>query len=348
MFRSSAKPRPIELAKHFAAAAVGVLIGLAALEAMVRPFASVQPPPLPDIAHDDLGGPVIESRQLDEGVATSPFTRGGSRWTGGPPSPESPMIAIIGDSYVVAREVSDDQTMGAWVERFARDDGHPTTVRQYGWRAARPAQYVHVAPDVLKRWSPAKVVVILSDNDFDARALTDTIETPPAQRGLLAVSALAVIGRHRSLLLEGRALHSLDRWKRRMPRALRGDSRNVATSLAPPVVEDSVRTGSSPPPANIEAAVVAALDSVYGSRLAIVYIANVRVADDADTTERRLAAACAAQGVPFASTRSAMRALARRGINPRGFSTTTPGSGHLNVHGHEMVARLIWAITGPR
>jgi hypothetical protein len=192
------------------------------------------------------------------------------------------------------------------------------------------------------------VVVIVSDNDFDARALTDTIQTPPPQHGLLAHSSVAVIGRHRSLLLEGRAIHSLDRWKRRFPRLLGWAGTGQPAELIQAPLDDSSAASPLPTPDNMEAAVVSALADAYGSRLAITYVANTRVRADADEIERRLAMACAAQRVPFVSTRSAMRELENRGINPRGFSTTTPGSGHLNVHGHEMLARLIWSTVRPR
>jgi hypothetical protein len=72
------------------------------------------------------------------------------------------------------------------------------------------------------------------------------------------------------------------------------------------------------------------------------------VRDDADEIEHRLAAACAAQGVQYASTRAPMHALERRGIITRGFSTTTLGSGHLNVDGHQMMGGLIWSMVRPR
>jgi hypothetical protein len=329
------------LIRNVVAAGLGLCIGLAALEAIVRPFASVQPPPLPDIAHDVPAGPLIESRQLDEGVATSHFTHGGSRWTGRTPAPDEPTIVIIGDSYVVAREVADDETMGAWIERFARADGRPLMVRQYGWRAARPAQYVHVASQVARRWSPSRVVVILADNDFDSRALVDTIEAAPRPGGVLALSSLAVLARHRTILLERRARYSLDRWRRRFGFQTTAQPTSSEDPLPPPSAVSAV---SAEAPTGIEANVVAALSRAFGPTLAIVYVANTRVADDADPNERRLATACASRGVPYVSTRPSMRALEKRGIISRGFSTTTPGNGHLNVEGHEMIGRLIWSL----
>src|SRR5205085_6661400 len=51
--------RTTEPLKRVGATALGVITGLVLLEAMLRPLASVQFPPPPDIARDVLGGPLI-------------------------------------------------------------------------------------------------------------------------------------------------------------------------------------------------------------------------------------------------------------------------------------------------
>jgi hypothetical protein len=329
--------------------ALGVATGLLMFELLLRPFVSARVPPLPDIAHDVPAGPLIEARQLDEGVQASRFTGGGSRWTGNAPADQAPAVVIIGDSYVVAREVRDDATMGAWIERFAADAGHPILVRQYGWNAARPAQYVRVASDVLARWSPREVVVLVSDNDFDARALTDTIQPPPLRTDWIrGNSSLFRLVRHRSLSLEPRLAQTANRWKARLglvtPRAS-VDTGVPDQPLAPEMVAATAVVADRTP-FGLEAEVVRALARAYGDRLSIVYVANTRMGRTPapDPNEVRLQAACAAQGVRFASTRGPMLDQLRRGLEVRGFSTTMIGSGHLNADGHELVARLIWSM----
>ena len=61
--------------------------------------------------------------------------------------------------------------MGAWVERLARNDLQPVNVRQYGWRGASPPQYLLAAHDVLARWNPTQVVIVLDGDDLGADPL---------------------------------------------------------------------------------------------------------------------------------------------------------------------------------
>src|SRR5437868_738708 len=144
----------------------GVLTALAVLELGLRPLATADLPPLARPAADTLGAAVITSRQLEEGIAEAHFSSAGARLTGNPVVAGGPVIVILGDSHVMAREISDDQTMGAWVERLARSDHYFLNVRQYGWRGASPPQYLLVARDVLEKWRPTEVVVVLDGDDL--------------------------------------------------------------------------------------------------------------------------------------------------------------------------------------
>src|SRR5437868_14869828 len=102
-----------------AGAALGVVAAVAVFELCLVPLASAHAPPSPAIAADSLGGPVVVSRQLEEGIATARFSTGGSRLTGRASIPGAPVVVLLGDSYVVGQEVADDATMGAGVERLA-------------------------------------------------------------------------------------------------------------------------------------------------------------------------------------------------------------------------------------
>src|SRR4051812_34385616 len=105
-----------------AGAAVGAIAAIVVVEVCLVPLASAHTPPLPDIAADSLGGPVFVSRQVEEGIATARFSVGGSRLTGRAPLATAPVVVLLGDSYVVAREVPDASTMGAGIERLAAAD----------------------------------------------------------------------------------------------------------------------------------------------------------------------------------------------------------------------------------
>jgi hypothetical protein len=200
-----------------AGAALGVVAAFVVFELCLIPFASAEMPPAPDIEADSGAGAAVVSRQLDEGIATTRFSSGGSRLTGRAPIPEAPAIVLLGDSYVVAREVSDESTMGAVLERLAIADGRAVNVRQYGWRAAGPEQYLTVASQVLRRWRPERVVIVLNDDDLDGResALYAPGWAPPVTTWR-DHSRVITLARHRTLLLDTRLKASMDRWRRRL------------------------------------------------------------------------------------------------------------------------------------
>jgi len=148
------------------ASAAGVIAAIAVLEMALRPLASANLPPIAQPGADSAGSSVVTSRQLEEGIAESHYSAAGARLTGNATIVGAASIVILGDSHVMAREVSDRETMGSWIERLARREGHPVNVRQYGWRGASPPQYLLVAPQVIARWHPEQVVVVLDGDDL--------------------------------------------------------------------------------------------------------------------------------------------------------------------------------------
>src|SRR5437016_3273996 len=107
-------------------------------EGVLRLFVTAGLPPLPAVVADTVDEPAIVSRQIEEGIATATFSPGGARLTGIAQLPGARNVVIVGNSYVVAREVSDSNTMGAQLEQIARAHGVRLNVRQYGWRGASP------------------------------------------------------------------------------------------------------------------------------------------------------------------------------------------------------------------
>lgn len=324
-----------------AATFCGVVAGLTLFEVGLRPLASADLPPVARPAADAVDAPVITTRQLEEGIAEASFSLAGARLTGNPTLAGAPVVVVLGDSHVVAREISDGATMGAWVERLARRDNYFLNVRQYGWRGASPPQYLLVAGDVLQRWSPVQVVVILDGDDLGADPLNrrfprmrigsdDAVEIVQSPDS----NAEGSVSRQRSTL----ATLSRIRWRRVLERAPK--------KLRPYVAPVEAR-GPSPTPMMIAAvprAAVKALARAYGPGLLVVYTADVRVigGERADEGEERLLAACAQQRVRCVSMRQTMLAARRAGHVVRGFPTTTLGVGHLNAKGHELVGRAIW------
>jgi len=304
-------------------------------------------PPLARPAADSLGSPVVTSRQLEEGVAESHFSSAGARLTGNPTIAGAPLIVILGDSHVVAREVTDVQTMGSWVERLARAERQSINVRQYGWRGASPPQYLMVARDVMSHWHPAQVVVVLDGDDLGPDPLNrrfprmrigknDAVQLVRGPREDFVTSTT----HHRFTL----ATLARIRWQHVVERA----PKSVRPWLSTPVESN----GTTPAAALIAAvprAEVKALARAFGPNLLIVYTADVRATggEKMDPGEERLLAACAQQRVRCVSMRPMMLAARRAGYVVRGFPTTTLGVGHMNARGHELVGREIWQLLRP-
>lgn len=344
----------------------GIALALGAAELALRVVMSPVEAVLPAIATDSLRAPAVTIRQIEEGVATAHFSVGGARLTGNAPLDSAPTVVIIGDSYVVAREVADDQTMGSRLERRARQERHPINVRQYGWRGASPARYVVSAPDVLSRWHPAVVVVPLSIDDLDERAVSGdppflyiSADARPRVAGAPVArepAGLNAAPEPPSVLAH--AIHK--RWRQIWDRAPRRLHRLIepASAAAATPVRDTASAGNDASSTNVRSAgpeliplgVVRALKSAYGDRLAISFLADVRVTggERPDSVEVLLLAACRSEGVTCMSTRARMLEARRAGIAARGFPTTTLGVGHLNREGHRLVAEELWALVKPR
>ena len=327
--------------------ASGIVAALAVLEVALRPLATADLPPLARPASDSLGSPVVTSRQIEEGIAESHFSSAGARLTGNPTIAGGQLIVILGDSHVVAREVTDVETMGSWVERLARRDHYSVNVRQYGWRGASPPQYLMVARDVMSHWHPAQVVVVLDGDDLGPDPLNRTY---PRMRIGRNDAVQLIRGPHEGYAPS--ATHHLFtlatlariRWQRVLERAPK--------SVRPWLSTPGESNGSTPAPALIAAvprAEVKALSRAFGPNLLIVYTADVRATGGGKTDpgEERLLTACAQQGVRCVSMRSMMLAARRAGYVVRGFSTTTLGVGHMNAKGHELVGREIWQLLRP-
>lgn len=329
-------------------AAGGVVAALGLLEVVLRLVASPEQIPRPRILADSFDSPVVARRQLEEGVALAHFSAAGARMTGNPVAGQGVTVVILGDSYVMAREVADNETMGAQLERTARANSLPLDVRQYGWTGATPAQYLYVAHDVIDRWHPHRVIVVLSDNDLDNITLAgewprlrvdasgnarvvgppiDTITPGPYP------SSLSMLTRHRSATL-----------KRRAPSWTRFWKGGQTVGSTPESVRDTAPPPDSSEFAALPGAVVRALAKSYGPSLTIIYMARVGVSGAVDPTpeENRLLDACRVTRVSCVSTREDMLQARRRGLIAHGGSTRAIGDGHLNPSGHGLVAAAMW------
>lgn len=323
----------------------GIAAGLACCELALRPLATPIGPPQPDPAADRMDAPAIAVRELDEGVATAHFSLAGARLTGNPPIAHAPTVLVLGDSYVTAREVADAVTMGAQLERLGRRSEDPINVRQYGWPGATPARYLLEADRLLARWRPARVIVVLSENDLNASALTGgpPLRVDPA--GFAEVAGPDDLRRGSEPRVSSLATLAALRWwdiQVHAPRWLSHKSNPAVAALA-------AWSGDSTELAALPNAVVRSLHRAYGDRLGIVYLAEARTwrHDSLDVIEQRLLTGCRAARVACASTRHAMNVAQRAGTITHGFHTTRFDVGHLNAAGHALVADIMWRMIRP-
>ena len=317
---------------------------LLVVELGLRCISSPNLPPLPRIDRDGTAAATITRRQIEEGVSVAHFSGSGGRLTGYDDIAGAPTVLFIGDSYVVARAVADRETMGAHLEQLARAAGVLLNVRQYGWLGASPAQYLLSASDIQSHVHPMKVVIPLSDNDLDSRALADA---PPRMR-VLPNGGLRVIGISASEYPDPHLRSALltlarDRWFNLRLRAPQWVRRQFPIAAYPGIAQnerppDSLEVAAAP------RAVVRALSRAYGPDLSLVYLAEVGLFGGEKTTvvEQRLLDACHDEGVQCASTRAAMVIERAHGRLAHGNSTYAITNGHLNDAGNAIVASVVW------
>jgi hypothetical protein len=326
----------------------GSLAGLVIVEGVLRIFVSTVLAPSAAIRADTLDGPAVVTRQIEEGIATASFSPGGARLTGIATVPGAPNIVIVGDSYVVAREVSDAKTMGAQLEKIARLDNVVVNIRQYGWRGASPARYVQSAAAVMERWHPVAVIVPLSNDDFDERATDGAFPRLRIDSAGKAIVVSDPAGEPAASPANWSVLGSLiaHRWTQIMLRA----PRRFRQLPSGPNAHGAGPSDRTMPLAMIPRATVRALKAAYGEGLVLLYVADVRASggQSPDEFEVPLLAACNAERVTCRSARSDMVAARASGEVVRGFSTTTLGIGHLNGAGHRLIAEQAWLLVRSR
>jgi len=336
---------------------LGVIAALGAFEIGLRPFVAGWNYPT---------GQVREIRQYAEGVAVSHFVPDdlspyGYRFTGNGTIQGAPVGIILSDSHGIAESVSDRATMSSVVERESRAMGQPLNVLMYGWYQAAAPTYVAVAPDMLSKWKPEWVAVILNKSDLsqepvyklgDAWYWQMTIKPdlsielidlrPPKPEGkieairqLMGRSTLALALRRRTVVFAGAERPQ----PKAAPAEVRSESELTSKSQLTPQEQLAL----------VPQATIRALKQAYGSKLIVIYTPNSPITgSEPDPGENQLIAACESERVRCANVRQAMlKARDEKGLLYRGFSNTPPGIGHLNELGQQLVAQEILKITKP-
>lgn len=329
------------------ATAAGMLAALVLCELGLRQFVG-NPPPFVPVAQDQPESrPPRERRVYHEGIARARFSPAHARLTGDAWIDGAPVGVIVGDSHVEAAQVSDRATMGAVVERGLRDRGTPINLRQYGRPGFSAPHMVLEAPEILRKWNPAWVVVVIADNDLDRNPLIGSPRfdirpdtsyrivanpPPPPATGVRALRERA----YRAWT--GTAIGYMTML--RLQRVVAGP-RPPQQPLRPTDPGYAVRR-------LVPAVTVRALRAAYGERLHIVYLPGAGVTREGDTRlfEAPFLAACRAEGVGCTSLYPAFAAARDQGVMTRGFINTAPAFAHLNTAGHRLTGEAILRAVG--
>jgi hypothetical protein len=324
--------------------ALGALSAGLLFDVALRPFVA-------DSNHSGIVA-VHTIRNYFEGLAVAHFEADGlgplgNRLTGYPPLSGAPEIMIVGDSHVVAYAVSDQESMGAVVERLSRSAGRPLNVRQYGWPGANAPTFVAAAQSLLDARHPASVAVVLNSYNIGINALMTSnnwrMEIAPDD------SFRLIEGRHPSRAVwretmrqwTGCSVLALALWRRLELIRSRFALENVTVDTA----LEQRDPGLAKEAARVPRAVVLGLKKAYGERLIIVYTPHLLGVGrySVEPAEMDLLRLCADQGVGFVSMREAL-ARDRNDYSrlSRGFHNTAPGVGHFNAIGHRIIGEEIW------
>ena len=169
-----AEPHVLRKSALFWRTVLGIVLALALFELLLRPFpGQVLWFDSRPVHEDRSDGPVFTVPYHLEGFSNAHFSSSRARLTGNQIVSGAPFAVLVGDSYVEALQVGDEQTMGSVLERTARTHQHPLNVRQYGYSGDSPAHYALIATEVVEMWKPKMVCAVVNADDFTQEALVN-------------------------------------------------------------------------------------------------------------------------------------------------------------------------------
>lgn len=337
------RPKRARSLKRWLTFSIGGVCAVGMAELSVRSLTTALDNQWDPLGSESSRTPVREVRRYTEGIAKSHFTSSRKRLTGHLPVLGGVDGIILGDSYVEALQVRDNQTMGAVLERSLRATGRKVNVHQYGWSGVDIPYYVFIAPDVIRLWDPAWVVVVITANDLAPNLLSGRYRLVRGSDGWWEAQAKPEQRRSHfrrvseTVLTRSSLLYQLSK------RAQEAGVPLVRSSAAHGDGPGSTQAGALSLPQRSRIA-LAALRDGYGDRLRILFVADVGL--DGRTPEspaekavlstcRRLMLRCAGTRRLMNQDRLASQRLAR------GFINSAPGAGHLNPTGHALTAETI-------
>lgn len=339
---------------------VALAVSLVVWEILLRIFVVV---PIP-YRHDPALGwmPVPNSRGLYtlEGRGVCEYNEFGFR--GGPVGAKRPgelRVVALGDSYTEAQQMDIEQTYPARLERLLGARGaagwESVRVLNGGRSASSPAYCVRLAEEYKKIFQPDWVVLLTNDgnwvNIFDPskeiylRPAGDAVRTEVRWRWdtMSPLMKRLMHWRLRDLATFQYAYNRLGTIQ-----AVRAKAANNEAAPPAATAQAEGREGGKVPAARLEKAVdwtVEQMSRLY-PKLVVVHVptgATVKGLGPKQPVEDLLVKSCARYGVPLIMMRDRInRDFAATAQPPYGFYNTLPWTGHLNEHGHALVAQALY------
>ena len=286
--------------------------------------------------------PGVEIRWAIEGDGASQWNAAGVRGAA-MPDPQAPSVLVRGDSFTEALMLDDGDTFPVVLAAGLRAAGLPLPVLNAGASGQSLPDYLERAASDRERFRVAWTVVQVRDDDLEraawdesrthfARAADGSLRLepvappPPARIGALLRpltnrSALFGYGRMRALEFARAARAEPPLFSATTARAAPAPRRDYP-------IEDEVSL----------------LNAAWQGRVTVLYLAVFdpeRPREPASDTERRLFAACAAQGGSCVNLRESFPEFAARWEAPYGFANSNWNTGHMNAAGHRAAGALL-------
>src|SRR5215213_5185913 len=337
---------------------VALVLSLVVWEILLRIFVVVPIPYHHDPALGWMPEPYSSGLYTLEGRGVCAYNEYGFR--GGPVGEKKPgemRIVALGDSYTEAQQMDIEQTYPARLEQLlgAKPQAGWQSVRVLngGRSASSPAYCVRLAEEYKRIFQPDWVVLLTNDgnwvNIFDP---SKEIYLKPAGDAL----KLEVRWKWDSM---SPLMKRLMRWRVRdlatfqyayarlgTMQAVRAKAASNEAAGAGAQAEG--RAGEKVPAARLEKAVewtVEQMSKLY-PKLVVVHIptgATVKGLGPKQPVEDLLVKSCGRYGVPLILMRDRINQdFAETSEPPYGFHNTLPWTGHLNAHGHALVARALY------
>lgn len=325
----------------------GALAALIAAELLLRPFFRDTRPLTGESGAVASGQG--ESRSFLEGFAVCEWGPHGSRgistpWAGARP------VMIVGDSFVEARQVGNNEMLATLVERNLRAESLSNHVFSLGYKGASLADQVRDAERYKQLFDPSWTVVVLDRSDFEdamVKSSTSFFERDAATGNLVlkrkprakALKQASLAGRvyygvlqHSSLcrLAWIRASEFLKAWRNEPPMF-------QAPVQHAPLASDLVE----PPPVR---ELLLQLKQSYSGRLTLLYRSpemSPPLPILADAVDAEVEKAAGEFDISFVSMAPMYRLALSKQQMPTGFRNTQPFVGHWNAVGHAMASEAL-------